>query len=67
MNDIAGNPINYWITDDVTEMSVLNDGEPCYIYTNSENNSAGSKIAIKRTTLPQFIRYTISSNFISSS
>lgn len=67
MNDIAGNPINYWITDDVTEMSVLNDGEPCYIYTTSENNSAGSKIAIKRTTLPQFIRYTISSNFISSS
>lgn len=48
-------------------MSVLNDGEPCYIYTTSENNSAGLKIAIKRTTLPQFIRYTISSNFISSS
>lgn len=67
MKDIDGNPITYWITDDVTEMSVLNDSEPCYLYTTRETNEAGAKIAIKRTSLPQFIRYNISSNYVISS
>lgn len=62
--DIKNNPIKYWITDDLSEMVDLNDGQPCWLYTNSEENVDGDKIAIQRTSLPQFIRYKINSNNI---
>lgn len=67
LNDVDGNPINYWITDDLLEMNVLNDQKMCYLYTNSERDIAGKKIAIKKTSLPQFTRYMLSDyNVISS-
>lgn len=61
MQDIKGNPINYYITDDVPEMAVLNDSEPCFLYSKSETD------AIKTTKLPQFLRYTTSSDYVVSS
>lgn len=67
MNDMNGNPIEYWITDDIAEMALLNDGENCFLYTASETDSSGKKIAIKRTTLPQFVRYVDSSNYVTAS
>lgn len=67
LKDIKDNPVYYWLTDDVTEMLTLNDGNHCYIYTVSENNAEGEKIAIRRDKLPQFIRYNISSNVIQDS
>lgn len=57
MRDVDRNPIYYYLTDDVEEMGVLNDGENCYLYTSSEVNAVGKKIAIKVQELPQFIRY----------
>ena len=55
--DIKNKPIKYWITDDLPEMADLNNGQPCWLYTNSDKDTRGNKIAILRTTLPQFIKY----------
>lgn len=55
--DIRNHPIKYWITDDLPEMADLNDGQPCWLYTNSDKDASGNTIAILRTTLPQFIKY----------
>ena len=55
--DIKNNPIKYWITDDLPEMADLNDGQPCWLYTNSNKDKSGNTIAILRTKLPQFIKY----------
>lgn len=58
LKDNEGNPINYWLTDDLIEMKLLND-ENCYIYTEYEYDLAGKRIAHKITKLPQFLRYNI--------
>ena len=55
--DVKNHPIKYWITDDLPEMADLNDGQPCWLYTNSDKDTSGNTIAILRTTLPQFIKY----------
>lgn len=58
LKDNEGNPIVYNITDDVTEMTLLND-KPCALYTEVEESADGEKIAIQRTTLPIFSKYII--------
>ena len=66
LTDIRNNPITYWLTDDLPEMTVLNE-EMCYLYTESETDKNGNNIAKKLTQLPNFNRYEIdSSNVISS-
>lgn len=47
---------DYWITDDVAEMSILNDGSPCWIYTDDEYDADGTQIARKISRLPVFTR-----------
>ena len=46
----------YKITDDVPDMAVLNDGEPCWILTTSESDAGNNRIAITRYSLPFFSR-----------
>ena len=55
----------YWLTDDTQEMVTLNEGEPCYILTHTEetlptyslNGQVGAqKIAYALTSLPKFQR-----------
>ena len=55
----------YWLTDDTQEMVTLNEGEPCYILTHTEdtvptysvNGQVGAqKIAYAFTSLPKFQR-----------
>lgn len=46
----------YWVTDDVYSMLQVNDS-PCWLYTVSEYDVNGNKIAIKVDELPQFSRY----------
>ena len=55
----------YWLTDDIQEMVTLNEGEPCYILTHTEdtvptysvNGQTGAqKIAYAFTYLPKFQR-----------
>lgn len=47
---------DYWITDDVTDMAMLNDGSPCWILTKSELNGGGTTIAKKINEFPYFTR-----------
>ena len=49
--------INYYVTDDNSYMSVLNDGNPCWLYTNSELDCGQTRIATKVTEIPHFTRY----------
>lgn len=53
-----GDEVVYWLTDDVPEMTTLNE-EPCWIYTESEYNEKGNKIAYKLNQLPQYLRYDL--------
>ena len=48
--------VDYWITDDIGEMGLLNDGSPCWIMTLDERNTAGATIAYKINMLPWFSR-----------
>ena len=49
-------PNNYWITDDVLEMQTLNGGNACWLFTNSELDAGGNRIAYKVNYLPYFSR-----------
>lgn len=55
----GGTNINYFITDDLEAMSSLNDGNPCWIYTQGEYSKAGDRIAYMTSTLPRFGRYIL--------
>lgn len=50
--------MNLWLTDDTTVMYRLNDREPCWLVTSSENDLKGNKIAVKLDTIPLFSRLT---------
>ena len=47
---------DYWLTDDTPEMATLNDGQPCWLLTKSENDAAGRNIAKKINIFPFFTR-----------
>lgn len=49
--------VDYWLTDDIAEMALLNDGAPCWIMTLSDKNDAGKTIAYKINQFPYFSRY----------
>lgn len=51
-----GGVVDYYITDDVGDMGILNDGSPCWINTTSTTDGGGNTIAIKRNSLPFFTR-----------
>lgn len=57
---------NLWLTDDTDGMYLLNDNQPCWIYTESEIADAvsPSQYAKKLTLLPQFTRYDLRSNTV---
>lgn len=59
--DYRGSTVPFWITDDLSEMAALNDKTACFLWTNSETYN-NKKIAIKKTTLPQYISYRIDKN-----
>lgn len=55
-NGFANTQCPYRITDDVSDMAVLNDGEPCWLLTTSEYDAGNNRIAITRYSLPFFTR-----------
>lgn len=65
--DVNGNPIKFWLTDDISEMNILNNGKSCYIYTESENDSGGNRIAYYLSTIPIFLRYNTTNNNVINS
>lgn len=52
----SGNPVTYWLTDDVRDMVNLNGGTPCWILTTIPNDAGGKTIGIRTTDLPYFTR-----------
>lgn len=60
-------PVTYTLTDDVAEMNKLNDKQACWLYTDSLIDASGNQIAIKRTSLPQYLPYIENSNVVSHS
>ena len=59
IEDSNGRDIWFWVTDDIEEMDTLNEGEPCFLFTDSEWDRNGNRIAIRVTELPQFLNCTI--------
>lgn len=59
--------LNFWLSDDLVEMKLLNGGELCYLYTEVNKDLNGNIIAIKYNELPQFLRYKIDNNNITHS
>ena len=58
-----GETLDYILSDDLSEMGVLNDGTPCYLY--SENEFKGTKrICILQMAIPYFSRYKVNGNLI---
>ena len=57
------NGMGYYLTDDVQEMSYLNN-KPCWLMTNSEKDVNGKKIAIAINNLPRFSRYFEGNNWM---
>lgn len=50
------NALKYWITDDVPEMALINDGTPCWMLNFNEFDLNGNRVAYAQTTLPVFER-----------
>lgn len=59
--DYRGSQIPMWISDDLSEMALLNDKTACFLWTDKETYN-GEKIAIRKTKLPQYITYVIDKN-----
>ena len=55
-----------YLTDDLNAMFALNE-EVCYLYTESENDARGNKIANKIYELPQFSRYIFENDNVTDS
>lgn len=52
----GGRPVRYWLTDDLQDMADLNDGNPCWIMTQTQTDTNNKEIAIMYTQLPYFTR-----------
>lgn len=66
-NEETQSTLNFWLSDDLVEMKLLNGGELCYLYTEVYRDKEGNNIAIKYNELPQFLRYKIDNNNITHS
>lgn len=62
LQNSSGGTIPMWLTDDNSAMLEINDGKPCWLYTERENDVNGTPIATKITQLPVFGRYIHGNN-----
>ena len=62
MKDENGSYIRYFLTDDIPEFEILNEGEPCWIWTSSYEDVSGNDIAYIVRHLPIFSRYATNNN-----
>ena len=53
-------PLKYYITDDCPAMAILNDGQPCWFWTNGEYDYDSRKVATRVLSVPKFSRYLVS-------
>lgn len=59
--DNRANPLSYYLSDDSTYQNALNEGTPCWLFTNNEFAN-GKRIAYKLSDIPVFERYLTSKN-----
>lgn len=59
--DNRANPISYYLSDDSTYQNALNEGTPCWLFTNNEFVN-GKRIAYKLSNIPVFERYLTSAD-----
>lgn len=62
LQNSSGGTIPMWLTDENSAMLEINDGKPCWLYTERESDINGTPIAIKITQLPVFGRYRTGNN-----
>lgn len=65
--DFGGNRIRYRISDDISEMYILNDKTPCWLFSDTTTDANNNTISYNCTTLPQFLRYKIVGNQVQAS
>lgn len=65
--DNGGDTIPYYLTDDVDEMYVLNDGKPTFLQTNSEYDKANNRMVYNLAQLPYFSRWITEGNSVKES
>lgn len=59
LEDTAGNPIYYTLSNDVPAMATFNEGTPMYLYSKSNYDINNNQICLRVNQLPQFTRYNI--------
>ena len=64
LTNAKGATIPFWLTDENAHMLTINDGKPCWLYTEREQDEYGTNIAIRINSLPQFGRYKMNNNQI---
>lgn len=67
LKNADGDNIPFWLTDDLNEMGVLNEGNSCWLYTERETDINGVNIAHRLMKVPAFGRYIMSGNTITKS
>lgn len=67
LRNSAGEAVEYWLTDDVTEMVTLNNGKSCYLLTKSPEDRSGNTIALSYTSLPMFMSIRVVDNNVMAS
>lgn len=67
LRNSAGEIMEYWLTDDVTEMVTLNNGKSCYLLTKSPEDRSGNTIALSYTSLPMFMSIRVVNNNVVAS
>ena len=62
--DSGGNRITGYITDDISQMSYLNDGKNCYILTKATSDTINGQYARNISSIPIFLSVNISGNTV---
>ncbi len=62
LQNSSGGTIPMWLTDENSAMLDINDGKPCWLYTERPTDINGMTIAIKVSQLPMFGRYRTGNN-----
>lgn len=57
--EIGSIKIKYFISDDNSYMSILNDGRPCWLYSTQTGDSQGNSVCIFLDEIPYFSRYKV--------
>ena len=65
--DFDGNRIRYKLSDDLSEMYLLNNKTPCWLFSDYDYTTDFQIITYDCTTLPQFLRYKIVGNQVQAS